>query len=180
MDKPKLELIYRKYKDVIFRFALSLTYSEDQAFDIVQETFIRAYKYHNKEIENEKSWLLKIAFNVFRAQKNEEKKIEQSRKELIKNREKLSTYVENTDWYIIREEILNKLREKNKKLVDIFLLRLDHNRNLQDIGKILNISHSTVRRSMEKIRALIMQNFRSEFEYLFNKKDTLGEKKINK
>ena len=168
MDKLELEKIYIKYKDAIYRFALGLTSSEDQAFDIVQETFIRAYKYHKKEIENEKSWLLKIAFNVFRALKNEEKKIEQSKKELIKNREKLNTYTENSDWYLMREEILSKLKETNKKLADIFLLRLDHNRNLHDIGKILNISHSSVRRYMEKIKAVILQNFRSELENLFN------------
>ncbi len=53
--------------DAVYRFALRLTGSPDQAEDLVQETFLRAYKSWRQYTKGTaaKSWLFTICRNVF-------------------------------------------------------------------------------------------------------------------
>jgi len=53
--------------DALYRSALYLAKNEDNADDLVQETFLKAFKFlkGDKEIKNEKAWLFKILMNTF-------------------------------------------------------------------------------------------------------------------
>lgn len=53
--------------DALYRSALYLTRNESNADDLVQETFLRAFKFlkNDKEIDNVKAWLFKIMINAF-------------------------------------------------------------------------------------------------------------------
>ena len=53
--------------DAVYRFALRLSGAPDQAEDLVQETFLRAYKSWGQYTEGTraKSWLFTICRNVF-------------------------------------------------------------------------------------------------------------------
>ncbi len=53
--------------DALYRSALYLTKNETNADDLVQETFLKAFKFlkNDKEIENVKAWLFKILMNTF-------------------------------------------------------------------------------------------------------------------
>ena len=65
--------------DAVYRFALRLTGAPDQAEDLVQETFLRAYRSWGQYTQGTraKSWLFTICRNVFlrrreRAQRHDE------------------------------------------------------------------------------------------------------------
>jgi len=51
----------------LFNFAYHLTYNEDDANDLVQETYMKAFRFIDKYIEgtNAKAWLFKILKNAF-------------------------------------------------------------------------------------------------------------------
>ena len=53
--------------DALYRSALYLTKNESNADDLVQETFLRAFKFlkNDKEVDNVKAWLFKILINTF-------------------------------------------------------------------------------------------------------------------
>ena len=53
--------------DALYRSALYLVKNENNADDLVQETFLKAFKFlkNNKEINNTKAWLFKILMNTF-------------------------------------------------------------------------------------------------------------------
>lgn len=53
--------------DALYRSALYLVKNEHTADDLVQETYLRAFKFldDNKEIDNAKAWLFKIMTNAF-------------------------------------------------------------------------------------------------------------------
>ncbi|MCI5083486.1 MAG: sigma-70 family RNA polymerase sigma factor, partial [Saprospiraceae bacterium] len=53
--------------DALYTFAYHLTYNEDDANDLVQETYLKAYRFIDKYIEgtNAKAWLFKILKNAF-------------------------------------------------------------------------------------------------------------------
>ncbi len=62
--------------DALYRSAIYLVKNESNAEDLVQETYLRAFKFlrEDKEIGNEKAWLFKILINTFINQYRKEKK----------------------------------------------------------------------------------------------------------
>src|SRR5690349_24991410 len=60
--------IFERHVDALYRSALRLTRKPEDAEDLVQETYLRAYRYRNrfKPGTNEKAWLFTIMTNVFR------------------------------------------------------------------------------------------------------------------
>jgi RNA polymerase sigma-70 factor, ECF subfamily len=57
---------YNLYHQTIFKFIFMITKDYQQAEDLTQETFFKAYKYHHtfKGNSSEKTWLFSIAHNV--------------------------------------------------------------------------------------------------------------------
>ena len=55
------------HMDAIYRSALYLTKNENNADDLVQETYLKAFKFiqEDKEIRNAKAWLFRILMNTF-------------------------------------------------------------------------------------------------------------------
>ena len=62
--------------DALYRSAIYLVKNEDSAEDLVQETYLKAFKFleGGKEIYNEKAWLFKILINTFINQYRKDKK----------------------------------------------------------------------------------------------------------
>jgi RNA polymerase sigma-70 factor (ECF subfamily) len=55
------------YRDQLFKSALRMTRSVEDAEDLIQETYLKAYKYYDRFAEgtNFKAWLFKIMKNTF-------------------------------------------------------------------------------------------------------------------
>ena len=55
------------HMDALYRSALYLTKNENNADDLVQETYLKAFKFiqEDKEIRNAKAWLFRILMNTF-------------------------------------------------------------------------------------------------------------------
>lgn len=62
--------------DALYRSALYLVKNENNADDLVQETYLKAFKFieSGKEIYNEKAWLFKILINTFINQYRKDKR----------------------------------------------------------------------------------------------------------
>jgi RNA polymerase sigma-70 factor, ECF subfamily len=60
--------LFERHLDALYRSALRLTRKPEDAEDLVQETYLRAYRYRNRfrPGTNEKAWLFTIMTNVFR------------------------------------------------------------------------------------------------------------------
>ncbi|HEY8738861.1 MAG TPA: sigma-70 family RNA polymerase sigma factor [Candidatus Dormibacteraeota bacterium] len=60
--------LFERHIDALYRSALRLTRKPEDAEDLVQETYLRAYRYRRKfqPGTNEKAWLFTIMTNVFR------------------------------------------------------------------------------------------------------------------
>jgi len=60
--------LFERHIDALYRSALRLTRKPEDAEDLVQETYLRAYRYRRKfqPGTNEKAWLFTIMTNLFR------------------------------------------------------------------------------------------------------------------
>ena len=64
-DQPLYELLMRRYNRLLFRLARSILREDDEARDVVQATYVRAY-YHLAQFRGPtgfRSWLARIAIN---------------------------------------------------------------------------------------------------------------------
>lgn len=56
---------YHLYNNEIYKFILYMIHDQEQAKDLMQDTFIRAFHHlESYETENEKGWLFRIARNI--------------------------------------------------------------------------------------------------------------------
>src|SRR5207248_9246912 len=60
--------LFERHVDALYRSALRLTRKPEDAQDLVQETYLRAFRYRNrfKPGTNEKAWLFTLMANAFR------------------------------------------------------------------------------------------------------------------
>ena len=70
IKKEKEQLFEREFfphADALYNFAFHLTYNEDDANDLVQDTFLKSYRFINsyEKGTNAKAWLFKILKNSF-------------------------------------------------------------------------------------------------------------------
>lgn len=63
---PTFEEMYQEYQPHVFRFVMSLLHSHEQAEDITQETFVRAWRAHGRLLPNSNilGWLFTIARRI--------------------------------------------------------------------------------------------------------------------
>ncbi|HYM51367.1 MAG TPA: sigma-70 family RNA polymerase sigma factor [Candidatus Limnocylindrales bacterium] len=70
---------FEQHVDALYRSALRLTRKPEDAQDLVQETYLRAFRYRNRFTPgtNEKAWLFTIMTNAFRNRGRQHRVIEE-------------------------------------------------------------------------------------------------------
>src|ERR1700726_2832126 len=66
VPEQDLNAIFYQYSAVLNRVARSVTRDASEAEDVVQETFLRALRHHNKlpELRDTRTWLIRITWNL--------------------------------------------------------------------------------------------------------------------
>ena len=144
-EKEVYELMVKKYQSMVIALAMSITSSIDDAKDIAQESFVRAYLKLSKFNSNLnfKSWIMRIAYNCsidhIRKRKSFLKyfnfKVDQGLNEEMKKYKLVS------DSEIFSPHI-KKLKPRERA---ILLMRYDQNLSTNEIGEILSCSPKTIR-----------------------------------
>jgi len=125
MNQKELKKIYDSYSNSVYRFLIYLSKSKDIAFDLMQDTFIKANKYYKAgNIRNEENWLIKTAHNLFldyiKSQKKESQVLNtiSEKGNPAKNPQYIeNAYIEEIDWKTLRQNILIKLNNENEILI---------------------------------------------------------------
>ena len=143
-DKEAAGLIIERYYADIYRFCLYMVQTEDDAYDIAQETFLKfmkygaSYKHHNL-----KGYLLTIArnicFNYFRDKKEKVTAIEWEEIDKIPNNKDMLTEAEDAVY------LRNLLKELSQDTREVIILRIYEEMKFKDIAKMMNCSLSTAK-----------------------------------
>lgn len=163
--------------DALYNFAYHLTYHEEDANDLVQETYMKAYRFIDKYIvgTNAKAWLFKILKNGFINQYR--KKSKQPTKVDF---EDIVNYQDTDDsapqsYVDLRQEIFEGMMGDeitiaiNSLPVDfktVILLCDIEGFTYEEISKIIDIPIGTVRSRLHRARNMLKEQLKSYAESL--------------
>lgn len=154
-DKQTFDWIYANYSKGMFSLCLRYTKNQDEAADILQESFIKVYEKRalfNPEYEIG-PWVKRIvineAINHFRVNK---------RFELVEDDayfEEAEEVIEIEDLSGVKEQLLSILNEMPEGYRTVFNMYVIDNLSHQEIAEYLGVSINTTKTQLFKARKLI-------------------------
>lgn len=164
---------FMPYIDALYNFAYKLTFDEDDANDLVQETYMKAYRFVEsyQQGTNAKAWLFRILknsfINGFRKKSKEPAKVDYQEVESYYNSEdtKVSATTDlrvETVQDMIGDEIANALNALAIDFRTIIILSDLEGFTYEELAKILDIPIGTVRSRLHRARNLLKEAL---FEY---------------
>lgn len=166
--REEFKNIYLEYLNTLYNFALKLTRNTIDAEDLVEDTFLRAFRFFHKfkKGTNIKSWLFKIMHNLFinkyRAKKKEPQIVELKEAILVEQNIPQNFFSGFMDKEI--QEALDSLPEEFKEAVILSDLE---EFSYHEISKILGCPIGTVRSRLSRGRKLL-------FKKLYNYAESHG------
>ena len=154
--------------DSMYNFAFRLTYDEDDAKDLVQETYLKAYRFINsfQQGTNAKAWLFRILknsfINDFRKKSKEPPKVDYQEVESYYNSDEINKPI-TTDLRVdslrdmIGDEVSTALNSLAVDFRTVIILCDLEGFTYEEMAKILDIPIGTVRSRLHRARNLLKQ-----------------------
>ncbi|MEM6736034.1 MAG: sigma-70 family RNA polymerase sigma factor [Bacteroidota bacterium] len=158
--------------DSMYNFAYRLTFDEDEAKDLVQDTYLKAYRFINsfQEGTNSKAWLYRILKNSFindyRKKSKQPSKVDYQEVEQFYNSEDTLSEA-TTDLRLeatkdmIGDEITNALNSLAIDFRTVIILCDLEGFTYEEMAKILDIPIGTVRSRLHRARNLLREKLSS-------------------
>jgi RNA polymerase sigma-70 factor (ECF subfamily) len=160
-DQPIYELLMRRYNRLLFRLARSIVHDDDEARDVVQASYVRAY-YHLAEFRGPtgfRSWLARIAINEACARTRRAPNFASNDEDgdlVLQLPEMDSAQPENL---AIGGEILHLLQTEIDKLPvefrAVFMLRGVEQLSIAETAAMLDLNPATVKTRFHRARRLL-------------------------
>jgi len=159
----------------LYTFAYHLTYNEEDANDLVQETYLKAYRFIDKYIEgtNAKAWLFKILKNVFinqyRRKSKQPTKVDYE--EVINYHDEedtnYSSYLDMREemfQHMMGDEVTNAINALPVDFRVVILLCDVEGFTYEEISKIIDIPIGTVRSRLHRARNMLKEKLKAYAE----------------
>lgn len=169
-NKIAFEKFYNKYNKLVYGIAFSILKNEEDAEEIVQNTFLKIYQLDKEKLpnNNESSWLYSITKHesliLLRKKKIE---IDIDKIYNIKYDDVNIEKIIDRDCY---NKLISKLSEEEKEIVS---LKIIGNFSFDEIGKILNKSPNTIKwkyyKSIKSIKFTIGSLFMFVLTFIIGK-----------
>lgn len=162
-DRQAFTQLFHKYQKMVHAMAFRFVGPRLELEDILQETFLRAYKQlpSLKVPEQFGTWLGSICKNVAQEYKRTEKTSWVSVEEF---KEEIRFQSENDLNETQRVELFQKVAELPEIFREVVLLKYVDNLSYQEIALLLNITPATVNARLFKAKVLLKQKLQSPLE----------------
>lgn len=154
--------------NALYNYARSISYSDQDAEDLVQETFMRAYRYFHQYTPgtNCKAWLFTILRNLYNTKykkyKNTPDQVHYEAEEQIYEQivsEDLTTVIKNPEEEffenILPDEIVNAIEDLPEKYRSCIVLSDVEDFSYKEIAEILDIPIGTVMSRLHRGRNIL-------------------------
>ena len=170
-DKQKQEVFdgeFMPHINSMYNFAYRLTFDEDDAKDLVQDTYLKAYRFIDsfQQGTNAKAWLFRILKNSFindyRKKKKEPAKVDYQEVETFYNSEDVDRQI-TPDLRVealqdmMGDEISNALNALDVDFRTVIILCDLEGFKYDEMAKILDIPIGTVRSRLHRARNLLKE-----------------------
>lgn len=187
-DKAEFARLVETYSGVIYRLAIKMLENAQDAEDVLQETFIKAYR-HLSNFDGRSSlstWLYRIATNEALMLIRRRKHTFISIDEPLETAEQDQVPVQIVDWCCLPEEelISSEARSHLDQAVEalphslrvVFLLRDIEGLSTQETSEVLNLSNAAVKTRLSRAR-MRLREMLSEYygERLARQRSAEGE-----
>lgn len=166
-DQAAFASLFARYERRIYAFSYRMMGDPDDAFDLTQETFLKAFRALDKTDEelNVNAWLHRIASNACMDVLRRRQRIRWLPWEGPKHERASSTPEDDPEGALIGNEtqrtvqrVLDKMAPRNRQAM---VLREYEGLSCEDIGEIMGVSRSAVKsilfRGREEFRKLYLQ-----------------------
>ena len=170
MNACDIELLVEQYGDNLYRYCRSITYTLEDAEDLYQQTFLKAFELHKKISiqKNPKAYLMSVATNIWRNHKSMYARHERIAPTISSDAEGVQIEDIRSEHDILEQIVRKEEISQLKKCVDclpdkqkqVILLFYAGDLSLEDIAKALKIPKGTVKSRLNKAR----ERLRKEME----------------
>jgi RNA polymerase sigma-70 factor (family 1) len=146
-DAEAFDRLFHKYSNKLFRFAFSLLKNEEDASEIVQETFFRIWEKRNNidSSKSFKSFLFSVSYHLIIDQLRERLKDREFRNSLEKYFGEQASFQETrTDYDTLETEMNKAVDELPEKRKQIYRLSREKGLSHKEIAKQLGVNPKTV------------------------------------
>lgn len=168
-DKEKTEIFDTEFMihvDSMYNFAYRLTFDEDDAKDLVQDTYLKAFRFINsfERGTNAKAWLFRILknsfINEFRKKSKQPAKVDYNEVEQYYNSEDAGEQITSdlrveTVQHMIGDEISGALNGIPVDFRTVIILSDLEGFTYEEMSKILDIPIGTVRSRLHRARNML-------------------------
>ena len=166
-DKEMYRILVERYKTRAYYAALMYTHNRDDALDLSQEAFYRAYKALDSFDNSKKfyTWFYKILKNIcinFVTRKRTHNQVsadEENRPELISSGLNPEQILEQSEQSELLWKAIHQLKEKDREII---ILKEFQEMSYQEIADVLNIPQGSVMSRLYYARQRLLK----EVEYL--------------
>ena len=175
-DTEKYQIFNKEFMphiDAMYNFAYRLTNDEDDANDLIQDTYLKAFRFINsfQEGTNAKAWLFRILKNSFindyRKKSKEPSKVDYQEVETVYNSVEDAEFESTTDLRLesvqdmIGDEVALALNGLPIDFRTVIILCDIEGFTYEEMAKILDIPIGTVRSRLHRARNLLKEKLRS-------------------
>jgi len=170
------EKLIKKYEDSIFSLAYRILQDKEEAYDVLQETALSAFK-NLKRFKGKSSfstWIYRIALNFALMRKRKQKSLAKKmaviptddetkiydsvESEEVKN---IQNVYDNPLKNLEQQELINILNDSLNKLPEkyrtVFILKELEGRPVEEIARILNLSTSAIKTRLHRSRMYLKE-----------------------
>lgn len=158
-ERAALDMVIRKYRDRLFYHALGIVRDGQEAYDVVQEVFIRAMRerrFFNDDFRM-KAWLFRVTsnlcFNLVRDRKRRGAILDAMVKPESARADQLDTVFKGER----RNEVMAAIDEMTRDHREILLLRYYDDLSYAEIAAVLDIKLGTVMSRLSRARSRLLQ-----------------------
>ncbi len=174
-DMDAFSALVKQYDRRVFRMAKQITQNDDDAEDVLQETFLKAYTHLDDFQGNSKfyTWLVRIAVNEalmkLRKRRSDrtvplDEPIDTGEDEMVRE---IAVWDENPEDTYSREELANILDEAVQSLKPayrtVFILRDIEELSIEETAEALKLSISAVKSRLLRARLQLREKLTRQF-----------------
>jgi RNA polymerase sigma-70 factor (ECF subfamily) len=155
------------YMDMLYGYAMYLTGDRDEASDLLQETFLKAFRFYDKfeHGTNAKAWLYRIMRNTYINDYRRSKRTP----DMVEYDEQTSAYQmgrrddprpDEIEGEIFEDEIASAISSLPEKFKSVIVLRDVEDLPYEEIAEALEIPIGTVRSRLHRARAILFERLK--------------------